>query len=530
MIQLRPSRAAAAAILFLAGVARAQAPATGKCDLEEGKPRQIPLAGLSLSKGSMSKDPAERTKNFKDVVKFLTETKENPDARAWYLGQTLSVWMSEPGIPQTYVVTRGALGFPDSPASPVDMLVLTDSLFTALETAQPACSGQTATWRSQKPWFRSVQMAFAALNADQLDSAVYYARRSRVINRTSAYGAYILGEVALRRRDASKVRQAPNDALHALADTARELLHEAARASAADTVYADVRRKSLIDIARLSADEAESGAPADKKRLTAIAVRDLRAFLADSPMDADAVVARAMLAEMLTAAGDTAGVSGVYADLISTPAKYGDYEMVQAGVAFTRINRMSEATRMFELAVEKNPVQRDAINNLAATYYGAGQFQKVLPLAERLTKLDPNNPDNWSLYTAAWIGLGKAITGKDPASTKQRKALNDSAVKYNERSERMTVRVAFTRFVRAQTETTVEGTIENRGATDKSYTLTFEFLGGTGEPVDVQVPGTAGKVKSVDVVIDGVKAKATKAFKLTVNTGGITGYRYKPLD
>ena len=530
MIQLRWSRAAAAGLLFIASVARAQAPAATKCDIDEGKPRQIPLAGLSLSKASMSKDPVERTKNFKDVVKFLTETKENPDARAWYLGQAISVWMSEPSIPQTYIVTRGALGFTDNPTAPVDMLVLADSLFTALETSLPGCAAQTATWRSQRPWFNSVQMSFAALNADKLDSAAFFARRSRIINRTSAYGPYVLGQVAIRRREAGKGRQAPAETLHALADTARELLHEAVRAAGPDTVYADIRKRSLLDVARISADEAENASAADKKGRTAIAVRDLRAFLADASTDPDAVPVRAMLADMLVAAADTAGVISVYGDLIGNPTRYSDYEMVQAGVTFTRINRSTEATRMFELALEKNPIQRDALNNLAASYFGAGQFQKMLPLAERLTKIDPNNPDNWLWYAYAWQGLSKPITGKDPASVKQRRAMTDSVVKYSERSDKMPVRLTFTRFVRGQAETTIEGTLENRGAAEKSYTLTFEFLDLSGNPVEVQIPGTAGKVKSVDVKVDGVKAKGTKDFKVTVSTGGVTGFRYKPLD
>jgi tetratricopeptide (TPR) repeat protein len=530
VIEFRWSRAAAATCLFIAGAAGAQAPAAAKCDINEGKPQQIPLAGLSLSKASMSKDPAERAKNFKDVVKFLTATKENPDARAWYLGQAFSVWMTEPGIPQTFVVTRGALGFTDNPASPVDMLVLTDSLFTALETSQPGCAGQTASWRSQRPWFTSVQLAFAALNADKLDSAAYFAHRSRIINRTSAYGPYVLGQVALRRREAGKARQASPDAQHALADTARELLHDAVRSAGTDTVYSDIRRRSLLDVARISSEEAETAAPTDRKARAAAAVRDLRAFLSEAPTDPDAVPVRAMLADMLLTTADTAGVVSVYADLIGNPAKYSDYEMVQAGVTFTRINRTSEATRMFELALEKNPVQRDALNNLAATYFGAGQFQKMLPLAERLTRLDPNNPDNWLWFGYAYQGMMKPVTGKDPASVKQRKALSDSVVKYSEKSDKMPVRVTFNRFVRGQTETSLEGTIENRGAAEKSYVVTFEFLDVAGNPVEVQVPGTAAKVKTVDVKVDGVKSKGTKDFKLTVGAGGITGFRYKPLD
>lgn len=495
---------AVAAAMMLGATAGAQQPAEKKCEFEESRPRQVPIAGLSLSRASMSRDPAERAKGFREVVRILSETKENPEARAWYMSQAVALWMADPGMPPTFEVTRGAAGLPDDPTKPLDLLVLVDSLLTSIDTWNPACVSQTSPWRAQRPWFNLVQKAFAKLGSGDLDSAAYFATRSRVINRTSAYGPYVLGQVAVTRKELP---------------AARQLLSDAVRLAGTDTVYVDIRRQALLGVARVSAEDAERATGDEKAAKTRQAITDLRAFLAEAPFDRDAAPARSMLADLLLASKDTAGVIGVYADVLGNPAKYGDYEKVQAGVTFTRINRSAEATRMFELAVEQNPNQRDALNNLAATYFGLEKFDKVLPVADKLTRIDPNNPDNWLWFAYGYQGLGRGIKGKDAASVKQRKAYTDSVVKYNTMSEQMPVKVTFTNFNRGSSETLIAGQVENRATTEKSYTLTVEFLDKDG-----------GVVVTAEAKVDGVKAKATKEFRVSVPKGGVAAFRYKPLS
>ena len=494
---------AVATAMMLGATAGAQQPSDKKCEFEESRPRQVPIAGLSLSRASMSRDPVERAKGFREVVRILSETKENPEARAWYMGQAIALWMADPGMPPTFVVTRGAAGFPDDPTKSVDLLVLLDSLLTSIETWNPGCAAQTAPWRSQRPWFNLVQKAFAKLGSGDLDSTSYFAMRSRVINRSSAYGPYVLGQVAVTRKELP---------------AARQLLTEAIRLAGTDTVYVDIRRQALLGVARVSAEDAERATGDDKVAKNRQAIADLRGFLSEAPLDRDAATARAMLADLLLASKDTAGVLGVYADVLGNPAKYGDYEKVQAGVTFTRINRSAEATRMFELAVEQNPNQRDALNNLAATYFGLDKFEKVLPVAGMLTKIDPNNPDNWLWFAYGYQGIGKGIKGKDAASVKQRKAYTDSVIKYNQMSEQMPVKVTFTNFNRGSNETLVAGQLENRSATEKSYVLLVEFLDKDGNVV-----------ATAEAKVDGVKAKSTKEFRVSVPKGGVSAFRYKPL-
>jgi hypothetical protein len=81
------------------------------------------------------------------------------------------------------------------------------------------------------------------------------------------------------------------------------------------------------------------------------------------------------------------------------------------------------------------------------------------------------------------------------------------------------VKVTVTDFIRTDKETTIGGTIENRSATPKSYTLSMEFLDKSG-----------AVVASQDVPVGPVAAKATQKFKVTVPKGGVYGFRYKPLS
>ncbi len=497
------SLAALVAAVCLAQTAGAQA----KCELDESKPRQLPLAGLSLSKGSMSKDPAERARNFRDVIRILSDAKigpENPEGRAWYMGQTLASWMGDPGMPATYITTRGAVGFTDNPDAKLDLVVLVDSLFSVVEKAQPGCMSQTAAWRAQRPWFSLVQASFAQLSAGNQDSAAKLAERSRIMNRQSAYGPYVLGSVAANKKDVA---------------TTRAMLTEAARLAGSDTNYTDIKHRSLLTIARTSSEIAERATGADRESAQKQAVNDLRAFLNEAGTEQDAVPVRSMLAEMLIGLKDTLGVVGVYGDLLANPAKYGDYEKVSAGVTMTRLNKTAEATRMFELALEQNPYQRDALNNAAASYYAANKFKEMLPIAAKLTTVDPNNGDNWLWYAYAYQGIGKAYTGKDAASVKLRRAYTDSVVKYQTKGDALPMRVTFTNFFRGQTETTLTGSVENRDKGAKSVVMAVEFL-----DKDGAVVGTA------DAKLDGITPKGTKEFKVIFPKGGVSAFRYKPIE
>ncbi|HUQ46793.1 MAG TPA: tetratricopeptide repeat protein, partial [Gemmatimonadaceae bacterium] len=217
--------------------------------------------------------------------------------------------------------------------------------------------------------------------------------------------------------------------------------------------------------------------------------------------------------KMYIAAGDSLQIGKIYAPMIADPSNYAEGTLLQAGVVASQIKRPDDAALLFAAVAARNPYQRDALNNLAASYIQAGENEKVRPVIDKLIALDPSNPDNWLLYAFNYVGLLK--TTKD---AKLKKQYNDSLVFYNNKSEKMLFRVAFVEFTRNSDGTVLAGSIENRGTTAKTYQLAVEFLGPKGEVVDTQTAS-----------VGPVSPKGSTAFRIKSAKAGIAGYRYKPL-
>ena len=137
----------------------------------------------------------------------------------------------------------------------------------------------------------------------------------------------------------------------------------------------------------------------------------------------------------------------------------------------------------------------------------------MLPFLQRLVAVDPGNADNWLLIARAYNGLGKAA--QKAKNTAQHKAYNDSTVKYYQASEKLPVNVVFTEFTTGETKSTLAGTIENRGAAEKSYTLRVEFLDRSGNVVG-----------SKEVAVASVAPKAKSRFTTTIEGQNIAAFRY----
>jgi tetratricopeptide (TPR) repeat protein len=179
----------------------------------------------------------------------------------------------------------------------------------------------------------------------------------------------------------------------------------------------------------------------------------------------------------------------------------------------TRNGRQADAAKLFDAALVQNPMSRDATNNLAATYIQNNQYSKAFPLIDKLIAMDPSNPDNPLLYAFAYQGMYKGTKDK-----KLQKIYTDSLVYWNNKSENAPVKLTVTEFTRRPTETTLGGSIENRGTTAKTYTVSVDVLDKSGNVIDAQT-----------TTVGPVAAKSSAKFKITSTKGGAYGYRYKPL-
>jgi tetratricopeptide (TPR) repeat protein len=199
--------------------------------------------------------------------------------------------------------------------------------------------------------------------------------------------------------------------------------------------------------------------------------------------------------------------------MLANPSKYGELTLVHAGVVATRNGRQADAAKLFDAALVQNPMSRDATNNLAATYIQNNQYSKAFPLIDKLIAMDPSNPDNPLLYAFAYQGMYKGTKDK-----KLQKIYTDSLVYWNNKSENAPVKLTVTEFTRRPTETTLGGSIENRGTTAKTYTVSVDILDKSGNVIDAQT-----------TTVGPVAAKSSAKFKITSTKGGAYGYRYKPL-
>ena len=526
------------AILLASSGAGAQAaPAKPACDIAETASGNAARATLSVNLAREAGTPAVAANHLKNAVKLLenTDKTDNPVVNAYVLGTAVSVWANQPGI--GLLPKRGALGFVANPTGTLEIPATLDSLFKIVEAAKPSCAEFTAYWRAgQKFYLEVVNGAINALNADQLDSAEYYAMQANRLYSPSPYGTMVIGGVASKRGNSAR---------------AIEYWTLAAEAAARDTSYRDVRRQTLASIgsAQIEAGNAASGA--DKIAAYRKAADTYSQLIAVPGSRGQYLTAgRQQLQAAYLLAGDTAAAIKTWEALIANPSGYDYQDLLNSAVAAARANRTADAGKLFEATLAQNPNNRDALYNVAITYLSMEQYDKVGPIVERLVAVDPGNPENFNLAARAYLALGKAA--QTAKKTSVAAAYNDTTLTWFNRGNNLPVEVTFTEFSPSDKSVTIGGNVTDRrdkvdlsnpppaapaaksakGAKakpapkveaktypPKAVTLTFSAIDKTG-----QVVGT--DTVTTEPLVAGQKAK----FKITINAPNVVAYRYKFVD
>lgn len=490
---------AAFALGAVAAPLAAQNPAqiAATCDPTANTRGDIAKAQFSMTRAISAVEKGNPTRDLQEVLRLVENGTDNPTARNYLRGEAYILWLIQPNTPA--VVTRSALGLTTNPAGTIDLFVAADSAFSIVEKASPECAIVITQWRQQKPWLNTLNGAINALNAGQLDSAETLAKRSLILDRSAPYAYSVLGSIARNRKNWA---------------AANDYWKQALAAAGTDTTYADVRTKTMYEIASSASERADAATGAAKRAAAREAIKPWRDYIAVANNDLLLADAIDNAARMYMEAGDSASVPTIYAAMLSNPAKYGELALVHAGVVATRNGRHADAIKFFDAALAQNPQSRDAINNLAATYIQNNEFTKAFPLIDRLVVLDPSNPDNPLLYAFAYQGMYKGTKDK-----KLQKIYTDSLVYFNNKSENATVKVGVNEFTRRPNETLLAGTVENRDKTAKTYNLTVEFLDKSGNVIATET-----------TTVGPVAPKAKQTFRVKSATGGVYGYRYKPVS
>ena len=500
-------------LAFLAGaaalVATSVVPATATaqpggvapaCNIDPNSPKELAVLSLTYQRARSAATPEIRKKALSDIIRELDTKPEryakNLAGYNYMLSQTLSLWAVEPGV--GFMPTRGAIGFVTTPAEPYDIVSHLDSSFTAIVTLLPACTNEVTQMRQNDAWLALTRRALDASNTDQLDTANYYAIRSLKLSKESPYPHYVMANVANRRSE----RTAAMGHWKAVIATA-----------GADTTYRELKNSSLYYLSTSQLEAAQALKGDEQKAMAKEASANFMALLAVNPDGQDAGNTMSSWADALRLAGDSASVGQVYAPLLAAPANYSDFTLTMGGVIATRSNKLDDARTLFEAAVVKNPSARDALRNLAATYYAKDQFTKMFDPSAKLVAIDPNNFDAWMMFAYAYQGMMNAT--KVPA---QKKALGDSLLKYKAVADGLPAKVEVTSFQRANNTAQLTLALEQQAAKAGSYSVTVEFLDAKGAVVatDTQPVGPINKGE-------------TKNVTLKAEGAGIIAYRYTAL-
>lgn len=499
----------ACASAVVASPARAQDDA---CNVDQNAPQFVGRAFFAVQKGiatlNSNGDPAT---DARTAVRLLTDPAardrdKNPAGQAFTLGQALALLLTESSAPVNG--TRADFGFATDREQTADLYVLADSVFTAVETLVPQCRQQVGAWRQGSPWVGTMNKALTALSENRLDTAEVLARRALILDRSAPYAYVVLGGVARQRL----ANAAPADKPRFYAES-REHLTKALEIAQNDTSYGDVVRSSHYELGELVAASIADAPAAERSIRTREAAEHFKQYSALAESDLQRADALQKIAEVFEAVNDTASIRAIYRGVTANPSAYGERSMLTSGILATRFGAPTEAAALYNAVLSANPYHRDALRNLSLTLVKLNDFAGLLPITQRLTALDPNNPENWIFHAYAYAGMAERAT-----SAAQRRALTDSSTKYDRLASEMPVRVTFTEFSPVEAEARLRGTIENLGTTPQTYSLTVEML------------DRAGNVLATETTQVGpVAAKGSGEFTVTGKATGIAAFRYKPL-
>jgi tetratricopeptide (TPR) repeat protein len=484
---------AALAAAAVPAVVRAQAAA--KCEIDDGKPKQVKEARDALVTAGIIGKPEEKKKQMMKAVSLLTNPQANANqvGRNWLLGRALVTLSSLPDQP--VVTQKAAIGYAGNPTETIDIVLAADSAFDVVEQAMPQCESQTEEYR-RVPYVALVNQAVNVYNAKQVDSAVTLAERALIIYPKSPVAWNVIGNA----------RQGKDDIPGAV-DAFKKMLV----AIGTDTAYADEKKQVMLNIGQLLAASADNAEGAKKTEIAKQAAEAYEAYLKEYPGDAGA---QSGLARVQLMAGDSASANKIYTDMLSAPDRYSDMQLLEAGVNAARAQRSKEAAQLFEAGLKKNPYYRDGLFNLAVTYLTNNEVDKMPPLLERLVSVDPNNPENYRVFVNYYQEKTKAE--KNPAA---KKALNDSVLKYYKLFSEPAAKVTFNLFSHDGAKHTLAGNIENLSPAAKTYTLKVDFLDNSGNTVATQ-----------EATVGAVDPKGTKPFRITVEKEGVAAFKYAPID
>jgi tetratricopeptide (TPR) repeat protein len=337
-----------------------------------------------------------------------------------------------------------------------------DSAFDRAQQLAPQCRADIRMHR-RMAWVPLLNAGVDRFRANDVDAAIAAFRRANDVYDAEPPGFFYLGQLyATRQQQDSAVANFSRAIEIATADSANR----------ANAQYQGLRADAMFNVASLY----HMSKQPDSAVAWYLRFREAR------PGDPQGMT---RLADALEQSGRTDEAIALYDSVLARSDSMPTIDLFQAGVAMFEAKRYERAAQAFESGLQRNPLYRDALFNLANTYLSLANAsdsvsgsagatrkkelgQKMLPITSRLIEADPMNGPARRLKAAAF----------------QLQDLQDSTLAQLEAIEAMPYEVTVSTFVPSGSGYEVKGILTN--LQDSSVTvpaLVFEFLSEAGEVV-----------------------------------------------
>ncbi len=466
-----------------------------ECKINDSSPYQVNGAKQYVISAAAAKKADEVPRHLKNAVKVLTDDPSkinNEIGRQYMLLRTYAQWLQQDGVSMT--MKRGDLGFTENPNGTHNLLLAIDSAANVVQKAMPQCAGTVGQYRG-KFLAEIMNKSIQALNADQPDSAAFYARTSLLVASTDPRPWNVLTAVYSKRGQT---------------DSAMMAMEHVIELSGSDTLYRKVKQQSRYNLAVMMLQRADAAGSTTKDQDIAKSRALLEAYLKDTPGDAGAQQA---LGRALRMSGDTTAVVALFKEMVDTPDKFTDVQLFEAASTAASSGQDANAVKLFEAGLKKNPYHRVALLNLANVLFGMKDTERMGPVVQRVMALDPNYDSGWRLMAGYW-----QLRGRTEADAAKKKAWNDSTLFYLDKQTKTNPRVDITTAGKSGNAYELQGTVTNESAATASYTMKFELLDAAGTVVATK-----------DVAVGPVESKANASFAVKIDAPKAVGFRYAPI-
>lgn len=402
-----------------------------------------------------------------------------------------------------------------------------DSALDKAESLAPDCKADIDNVR-RPTWAGLTQTGIQLYNARKPAEAKPYLLAAASFYAAEPQAFLALGSIALEENDQARAQEMFGKAYAAAGTPAQQSV----RASAAAQVGSMFASRGQPDSAIAYLTEAVAKADTVNQRAllrqslfnlalteqrvgkNQDAVGHMNRAVAMDPADVDA---KRALAQMLRATGMADSARKVEESLLTSaggdPAAGGVGEMsasalLDLGVAAFREKDYARAAEAFEKALVADPQNHDALYNLANSYLGLSQWDKLGATAEKLLALEPYN----DFANKAAVKAHQQLKHGDVANAAATKLLE------------MPVAVEATNFAADAGAASWQATATGREAITAAgaakppapVTLVVEFLDAKG-----------GVVSSQDVAVNALKAGETQSLSARAQGEGISSWRYR---